>query len=142
MATCIHLQVVQISCSGAQASALLGAKSSEGGTVARVAVPQFQGLRQVSLCKHQGPSVRQAASKGGRLGLVSAFFNPQDDPVLKEAIKEPIAFFGGLFAGILRLDLNEEPLKDWVAKTAEAAGVVLEDDKKEDNEGPVDIAIE
>lgn len=34
-----------------------------------------------------------------------------------------MAFLGGMFAGILRLDLEEEPLKDWVTRTVEAAGI-------------------
>jgi len=29
-------------------------------------------------------------------------------------IAQPVAILGGMFAGILRLDLNEEPLKEWV----------------------------
>ncbi|XP_059661629.1 UPF0426 protein At1g28150, chloroplastic [Cornus florida] len=55
------------------------------------------------------------------------FFNPKDDPVIKEALKEPVAFMGGMFAGLLRLDLNEDPLKDWVARTVEASGMSEED---------------
>lgn len=30
---------------------------------------------------------------------------------------------GGMFAGLLKLDLNEEPLKEWVNKTVEASGI-------------------
>lgn len=33
---------------------------------------------------------------------------------------------GGMFAGLLRLDLNEEPLKDWVTRTVEASGITVE----------------
>ncbi|KAK9714287.1 hypothetical protein RND81_06G084100 [Saponaria officinalis] len=51
------------------------------------------------------------------------FFNPSDEPIFKEAIKEPVAFMGGIFAGLLRLDLNEEPLKEWINKTVEASGI-------------------
>lgn len=38
-------------------------------------------------------------------------------------VQEPVAFFGGLVAGLLRLDLQEEPLRDWVQRTSKAAGV-------------------
>lgn len=38
-------------------------------------------------------------------------------------LQEPVAFLGGIFAGILRLDLEEEPLKEWVTRTVEAAGI-------------------
>ena len=34
---------------------------------------------------------------------------------------------GGMFAGLLRLDLNEDPLKEWVTRTAEASGIVEEE---------------
>ncbi|KAH0878701.1 hypothetical protein HID58_066095 [Brassica napus] len=40
---------------------------------------------------------------------------------------EPIAFMGGMFAGLLRLDLNEEPLKEWVTRTVEASGITEEE---------------
>lgn len=36
---------------------------------------------------------------------------------------EPIAFMGGIFAGLLRLDLNDEPLKEWINRTVEASGI-------------------
>ncbi|CAI5517035.1 unnamed protein product [Closterium sp. Naga37s-1] len=52
-----------------------------------------------------------------------ALLDPKSDEILANAIKEPVAFFGGVVAGILRLDLNEEPLRDWVKRTADAAGV-------------------
>ncbi|XP_054816295.1 UPF0426 protein At1g28150, chloroplastic [Prosopis cineraria] len=56
-------------------------------------------------------------------GVRALLFNPFEDPILKEAVKEPVAFMGGIFAGILRLDLEEEPLKEWVTRTVEAAGI-------------------
>ena len=57
-------------------------------------------------------------------------------------LQEPVAFLGGLFAGLLRLDLSEDPLKEWVSRTAEAAGVDLEESKEEEEDGPVEITIE
>lgn len=79
----------------------------------------------------------------GKSCKVCAIFSPEDDPVLQGALKEPVAFFGGLFAGLLRLDLKEDPLREWVAKTAEAAGINLEEDKTEESDdGPIEISIE
>ncbi|XP_057732233.1 UPF0426 protein At1g28150, chloroplastic isoform X3 [Arachis stenosperma] len=61
-------------------------------------------------------------------GVTWCFFNPAKDPIIQEALKqEPVAFFGGVFAGILRLDLNEEPLKEWITRTVEAAGISEEE---------------
>jgi len=56
-----------------------------------------------------------------------------------------VAFLGGIFAGILRLDLNEEPLKEWVTRTVEAAGISEEVSKTEElttEAAPVEIQIE
>jgi hypothetical protein len=58
--------------------------------------------------------------------------------------QEPIAFFGGVFAGLLRLDLNEEPLREWVARTSEAAGLDLSESPSADDDDsiPEDIQID
>ncbi|ESQ34043.1 hypothetical protein EUTSA_v10009115mg [Eutrema salsugineum] len=75
-------------------------------------------------------------------------FNLPQEPILSEALKEPIAFVGGMFAGLLRLDLNEEPLKEWVTRTVEASGITEEDvdadgmSSKYDEESPQQIEIE
>jgi hypothetical protein len=37
-------------------------------------------------------------------------------PIAREVIKNPIAFAGGFASGILRLDLNEDPVKSWLGK--------------------------
>jgi hypothetical protein len=91
-------------------------------------------------------SARQISSKvSRRTGQVQAMLNPQDDPILNEVFKEPVAFFGGLFSGLLRLDLKEEPLRDWLEKTADAAGVKPDgnlESTSDDEEGPVEIDIE
>ncbi|XP_040998890.1 UPF0426 protein At1g28150, chloroplastic isoform X2 [Juglans microcarpa x Juglans regia] len=63
----------------------------------------------------------------GKIGVKAFFFNPIDEPILKEALKEPVAFMGGMFAGLLRLDLKEEPLKEWIERTVEASGVTEEE---------------
>lgn len=56
-----------------------------------------------------------------------------------------MAFLGGMFAGLLRLDLNEEPLKEWVTRTVEAAGISEEEANIEDSTteaAPQEIQIE
>ncbi|KNA19865.1 hypothetical protein SOVF_057530 [Spinacia oleracea] len=74
------------------------------------------------------------------------FFNPSDEPILKEAVKEPLAFMGGMLAGLLKLDLNEEPLKEWVNKTVEASGITEEEidaqGPEAEKEAPQQIDIE
>ncbi|KAK4394949.1 hypothetical protein Sango_1649200 [Sesamum angolense] len=67
---------------------------------------------------------------------------------LRSLNREPVAFVGGMFAGLLRLDLNEEPLKEWVSRTVEASGMAAEEIRKrdageeEEEERPQEIEIE
>lgn len=53
---------------------------------------------------------------------------------------------GGIFAGLLRLDLKEEPLREWVARTVEASGITPEEiskkDVEEEEQEPQQIEIE
>ncbi|KAJ7517844.1 hypothetical protein O6H91_21G042000 [Diphasiastrum complanatum] len=87
-------------------------------------------------------STFSAKRRYGNSLTVKAFFNVENEPLVKEALKEPIAFFGGVFAGLLRLDLNEDPLREWIARTAEAAGIEFEKSEKNDDSAPEEIQIE
>ncbi|KAL3374334.1 hypothetical protein AABB24_006023 [Solanum stoloniferum] len=85
-----------------------------------------------------------SAKPYGKFRVNAFFFNPIQEPILKEALKEPVAFAGGMFAGLLRLDLNEDPLKEWVSRTVEASGVTAEeieasDDQAEDTPQQIEI---
>ncbi|KAL6493433.1 hypothetical protein OROGR_032212 [Orobanche gracilis] len=86
-------------------------------------------------------------AKARRFEPVRAFFpNPNQEAILKEALREPVAFMGGILAGLLKLDLNEEPLKEWVSRTVEASGISAEElgngDVEEEDEMPQQIEIE
>lgn len=76
-----------------------------------------------------GRKLRAFSPRRVRVGFkVQAFFNPfEDQAIIKDALKEPVAFLGGMFAGLLRLDLNEDPLKEWIARTIEASGLKPEE---------------
>ncbi|MEL6223015.1 MAG: hypothetical protein AAFR31_10295 [Cyanobacteria bacterium J06627_8] len=37
-------------------------------------------------------------------------------PIMKELASHPIAFFGGLASGLLRLNLTDDPVKSWLEK--------------------------
>jgi hypothetical protein len=39
-------------------------------------------------------------------------------PVLKELSQQPIAFLGGFFSGMFRLNLADDPVKSWLDKQA------------------------
>ncbi|XP_039155148.1 UPF0426 protein At1g28150, chloroplastic-like isoform X1 [Eucalyptus grandis] len=80
-------------------------------------------------------------------GVRAFFFNPTEERIIREALKEPVAFMGGMFAGILRLDLNEDPLREWVTRTVEASGISQEEldaegSKEAEEDAPQQIEIE
>ncbi|CAD5959671.1 hypothetical protein PA905_07740 [Planktothrix agardhii CCAP 1459/11A] len=37
-------------------------------------------------------------------------------PILEELTREPIAFLGGFVSGLLKLSLNDDPIKTWIEK--------------------------
>ncbi|KAH0456433.1 hypothetical protein IEQ34_014340 [Dendrobium chrysotoxum] len=80
-------------------------------------------------CLKRGRKLWALSPRKVRVGFrVQAFFNPlEDQPIVKDALKEPVAFLGGMFAGLLRLDLNEDPLKEWISRTVEASGLKPEE---------------
>ncbi|KAG8082744.1 hypothetical protein GUJ93_ZPchr0014g46698 [Zizania palustris] len=79
---------------------------------------------------------RAGRSRRGAARAVRACFNPLGDQrILREAFKEPVAFLGGAFAGLLRLDLNEDPLKEWITRTVEASGIDEDKQTEESSEG-------
>lgn len=62
-------------------------------------------------------------------------------PIFKEIIKQPLAFTGGFFSGMLRLNFNEDPLASWLAQQG------FEPDQQnistaKNSQGPQSISIE
>ncbi|UBF23597.1 hypothetical protein K9N68_17600 [Kovacikia minuta CCNUW1] len=39
-------------------------------------------------------------------------------PVFKELTQQPVAFLGGFFSGLLRLNLADDPVKSWLDQQA------------------------
>ncbi len=37
-------------------------------------------------------------------------------PIAQELLKNPVAFAGGFVSGVLRLNLNDDPVKSWLSK--------------------------
>jgi hypothetical protein len=37
-------------------------------------------------------------------------------PFVREIARQPVAFCGGFFSGLFRLDLTEDPVKSWLNK--------------------------
>lgn len=40
-------------------------------------------------------------------------------PIFSELMQQPVAFMGGFVSGVLRLNLSEEPLSNWLEKQGE-----------------------
>ncbi|CAD5967274.1 hypothetical protein PCC9214_03574 [Planktothrix tepida] len=65
-------------------------------------------------------------------------------PILQELTREPIAFFGGFFSGLLKLNLNDDPVKTWLEKQG-GTSVSSPSDSKNNNGnsgGPQSITID
>lgn len=37
-------------------------------------------------------------------------------PFVQELFRQPVAFCGGFFSGLFRLDLSEDPVRSWLTK--------------------------
>jgi hypothetical protein len=61
-------------------------------------------------------------------------------PIAREVMKNPIAFAGGFASGILRLDLNEDPVKSWLGKQSNSKSGL--DKPKAPPSGPQSIDID
>lgn len=65
-------------------------------------------------------------------------------PIFKELSGQPVAFLGGLFSGLFRLNLADDPVKTWLDRQAgkpasESSSTSNQNDK---NSGPQTISIE
>ncbi|XP_048138619.1 UPF0426 protein At1g28150, chloroplastic isoform X3 [Rhodamnia argentea] len=95
----------------------------------------------------QRRGIRRNCTGCRRDGVRAFFLNPTEERIIKEALKEPVAFMGGMFAGLLRLDLNEDPLREWVTRTVDASGISQEEldaegSKEAEEDAPQEIEIE
>ena len=62
-------------------------------------------------------------------------------PFVQELARQPVAFFGGFFSGLFRLDLAEDPVKTWLNKQG-AAPVGTATPKPPSAQGPKSIDID
>jgi hypothetical protein len=60
-------------------------------------------------------------------------------PIIQELIRQPIAFTSGFCSGLLRLNLNEEPLAGWLSKQGYTNSGT---DNNSDRQQPKSITIE
>ena len=63
-------------------------------------------------------------------------------PIVKELGQQPLAFMGGLFAGVFRLDLSEDPLKSWLENQGADLSSTRSNQGSSREDGPQSISIE
>ncbi len=62
-------------------------------------------------------------------------------PFIKELARQPVAFCGGFFSGLFRLDLDEDPVKSWLNKQGAAPAPNAQIDMP-NSKGPKSIDID
>ncbi len=64
-------------------------------------------------------------------------------PLFKELMQSPVAFMGGLASGLLRLNLDQDPVKTWLEKQGAEVDSNNNDGKGGGNGGgPTSISID
>ncbi len=64
-------------------------------------------------------------------------------PVVRELTSHPVAFLGGFFSGLFRLNLADDPVKGWLDQQAGGVGYVSPDASSNGNgSGPQSISID
>ncbi|NJP11368.1 MAG: hypothetical protein HC866_19385 [Leptolyngbyaceae cyanobacterium RU_5_1] len=64
-------------------------------------------------------------------------------PILKELSQQPVAFMGGLFSGLFRLNLSDDPVKAWLDKQSGVSySSTTETHNGKKSSGPQSISIE
>lgn len=65
-------------------------------------------------------------------------------PIVKELAQQPVAFLGGLFSGVFRLNLSDDPVKSWLDEQAGVTGYQTPTSGSENGKtsGPQSISID
>lgn len=65
-------------------------------------------------------------------------------PVFKELTQQPVAFLGGFFSGVLRLNLSDDPVKSWLDEQTGSTGYTAATNGSDNGKssGPQSISID
>ncbi len=63
-------------------------------------------------------------------------------PFVRELARQPVAFCGGFFSGLFRLDLSEDPVKSWLNKQGATPPAQSPSNAPADSKGPQSIDID
>ncbi|GAB4475488.1 MAG: hypothetical protein SNJ57_19895 [Cyanobacteriota bacterium] len=63
-------------------------------------------------------------------------------PVVREITSHPVAFLGGFFSGLFRLNLNDDPVKSWLDQQAGSSSPAGNVPPSSNGSGPQSISID
>jgi len=64
-------------------------------------------------------------------------------PILRELSQQPLAFMGGFVSGVLRLDLNDDPVRSWLGQqTGTSPASSTTNESHNGKSGPQSISID
>ncbi|MBD0361304.1 MAG: hypothetical protein ICV55_00665 [Coleofasciculus sp. C3-bin4] len=65
-------------------------------------------------------------------------------PIFKELTQQPVAFLGGFFSGVFRLNLSDDPVKSWLDDQAGSSPYTSASPGRENGKtsGPQSISID
>jgi hypothetical protein len=63
-------------------------------------------------------------------------------PIVKEITQQPVAFFGGLVSGLLRLSLSDDPVKTWLDQQTGTTSYSSSSSHNGNGNGPQSISID
>lgn len=65
-------------------------------------------------------------------------------PIVKELAQQPVAFLGGFFSGVFRLNLSDDPVKSWLDEQTGSTGYTTATSGSENGKttGPQSISID
>lgn len=85
------------------------------------------------------PIINVAVAQG-----YTKMFLDELSPIFKELTQQPVAFLGGFFSGVFRLNLADDPVKSWLDEQAGATGYTSATSGSENGKtsGPQSISID
>ncbi|WP_317134109.1 hypothetical protein [Leptolyngbya sp. O-77] len=63
-------------------------------------------------------------------------------PVVREITSHPVAFLGGFFSGLFRLNLNDDPVKSWLDQQSGSSVSPSDAPPSSNGSGPQSISID
>jgi hypothetical protein len=69
-------------------------------------------------------------------------FADELNPIIQELAHQPIAFLGGFFSGLFRLNLADDPVKGWLDQQSGTSTTASNETNNGKSSGPKSISID